>query len=98
LLKNSNQIKLIEILHHRDNLKNIKDDEITALYKSIGKKVKNLRKERGISQLDLALSIGFKSVSSIAKAELLVENKHFNIEQLYKISKVLNVEMRYFFE
>jgi transcriptional regulator with XRE-family HTH domain len=73
-------------------------DEIDALYRSIGEKVKKLRKERGISQLDLALAIGFKSVSSIAKAELLVENKHFNIEQLYKISKALNVEMSYFFE
>ncbi|NBK99107.1 MAG: XRE family transcriptional regulator [Erysipelotrichia bacterium] len=60
--------------------------------------VKKYRKEKDVTQLDLALAIGFKSVSSIAKAESLIENKHFNIEQLYKISKVLNIEIAKFFE
>ncbi len=76
----------------------ISDKEIDLLYKEIGKKVRILRKERCISQLDLALAIGYKSVSSIAKAELLTESKHFNIEQLYKISKVFDIDIKYFFE
>jgi len=76
----------------------INDDEIINLYKTIGGNVKKYRKERNVTQLDLALAIGFKSVSSIAKAESLIENKHFNIEQLYKISKVLNIEIAKFFE
>ncbi len=51
----------------------------------------------GISQLNLAYAIGHKSVSTIAKIEANLENKHYNIEQLYKISKVLNVNIASFF-
>lgn len=76
----------------------ISDEEIINLYKTIGANVKKFRKEKEITQLDLALAIGYKSVSSIAKAESLIENKHFNIEQIYKISKVLNIQIAEFFE
>lgn len=71
---------------------------ITILYKRIGANVRKIRKQKGVSQLDLALAVGYKSVSSIAKAESLIENKHFNIEQLYKISKALGVPIERFFE
>ncbi|MFA6145183.1 MAG: hypothetical protein WCW84_07115 [Sulfurimonas sp.] len=37
--------------------------------------------------------MGFNSVSSIAKAEIGVENKHFNLEHLYKIAKVLEIDL-----
>ncbi len=76
----------------------IASNEISDLHKFIGMNVKRIRKEKGVTQLDLALSIGFKSVSSIAKAESLIENKHFNIEQLYKISKALQVPISDFFK
>ena len=76
----------------------ISDEEIINLYKTIGANVKQFRKEKEITQLDLALAIGYKSVSSIAKAESLIENKHFNIEQIYKISKVLNIPLTEFFK
>ena len=76
----------------------ISDEEIINLYKTIGANVKQFRKEKEITQLDLALAIGYKSVSSIAKAESLIENKHFNIEQIYKISKVLNIQIAEFFK
>jgi transcriptional regulator with XRE-family HTH domain len=74
------------------------DEEIKVFYKTIGSKVKKLRAEKGVSQLELALAIGFKTVSSVAKPEILIDDKHFNLEHLYKIAKVLNVEIRYFFE
>lgn len=71
----------------------INDSDILALYRQIGANVKKARIAKGVSQLDLALALGYKSVSSIAKAESLIENKHFNIAQLYKISKALDVEL-----
>jgi transcriptional regulator with XRE-family HTH domain len=74
------------------------DDEIKAFYKNIGLKVKNLRAQKNISQLELALAVGFKTVSSVAKPEILLDNKHFNLEHLYKIAKVLDVDIKYFFE
>jgi putative transcriptional regulator len=43
--------------------------------------------------LQLALAMGFNSVSSIAKAEIGVENKHFNLEHLYKIAKILEIDL-----
>jgi transcriptional regulator with XRE-family HTH domain len=74
------------------------NDEIKNFYKNIGKKVKKLRAEKNISQLELALAIGFKTVSLVAKPEILIDNKHFNLEHLYKIAKVLGVDIKYFFE
>lgn len=55
--------------------------------------VRDIRKEKGISQLDLAHLIGHKSVSTIAKIESGHESKHYNLEHLYKIAKVLDVDI-----
>jgi len=74
------------------------DQEVSNLYKHIGKKVKELRELNGKTQLELSLEMGYKSVSLVSAAELYTNEKHFNIEHLYKISKIFNVEMKYFFE
>lgn len=71
----------------------ISKEEIEHFYRLIGSNVKKLRQIQGISQLELALAIGLKSVSTIAKAEIGVENKHFNLEHLYRISKVLGINL-----
>ena len=47
--------------------------------------------------MDLALTIGHKSVSTIGKIEAGLENKHYNLEHLYKISKALQVDIKEFF-
>ena len=69
------------------------DEEVVIFHKLISENIKRIRKEKGITQLDLALSIGHKSMSSIGKIEAGLENKHYNVEQLYKISKVLEVDV-----
>jgi len=46
-----------------------------------------------VSQLDLALKLGIKSIAFYSNCENLKYNKHFNLEQLYKISKALNIDM-----
>ena len=51
-----------------------------------------------VTQLDLSLSIGYNSTSVIAKAEAGTEGRHFSVEQLYKIAKILNVPISCFFE
>lgn len=75
------------------NYVNISDKDVQDLYKKIADNIKRLRKEQKITQLDLALTIGHKSVSTIAKIEAGIENKHYNLEHLYKISRVLNIDM-----
>ncbi len=72
-------------------------DELSRLHKCVGERVANIRKNKKVSQLDLALTVGYKSASVIAKGEAGTENRHFSVEQLYKISKALNVDMREFF-
>lgn len=75
----------------------ITDDKMKEIYKSIGINVKRIREEKGISQLNLALAIGHKSVGVISNCELCLQNKHFNIEHLIKISDVLDVNVTDFF-
>ena len=67
--------------------------ELENFYRNIGKNVKSARKEKKISQMQLALAIGHNSVGHIAKAELYKYDKHFSLEQLFKISRVLDVSL-----
>ena len=69
------------------------DEELNTFYKKIGSNVQRIRKEKKFTQMELALSIEHNSVGHIAKAELYKYGKHFNLEQLYKISKVLDVKL-----
>lgn len=68
------------------------------LYSLIGKNVAKYRKEKGLSQLDLSLQMGYKSVSVISGSEICYGNKHFNLEQLLKISQILEVDICEFFK
>ncbi len=74
------------------------NDEILSLYESIGLKVKEIREQNNMTQLELSLEMGYKSVSLISAAELCSDNKHFNIEHLYKISQIFDIEMDFFFK
>ena len=73
------------------------DEEIRQFHQKIATNIKKIRKEKGITQLDLALTIGHKSMSTIGKIEAGLEDKHYNIEHLYKIAKALNVDICEFF-
>jgi len=63
------------------------------LYNIIGKNVAKYRKAKGLSQLDLSLAMGYKSVSVVSGAEVYYNKTHFNIEHLLKISQILDVEI-----
>ena len=73
-------------------------DHVNNIYKKIGLKVKKLREEKGISQIDLAHAIGHKSSTVVSCSEICHNNYHFNIEHLTKIAYVLDVELKIFFE
>ena len=66
------------------------------LYKIIGQNVAKFRKQKGLSQLDLSLAMGYKSVSVVSGAEIYYNGKHFNLEHLLKISQILNIEITEF--
>jgi transcriptional regulator with XRE-family HTH domain len=73
-------------------------EDIDKLYWRIGQNVAKIRKSKGVSQLDLALTIGLKSVGLISVAEIYHNKKHFNIEHLSKIAVVLEVDICEFFK
>jgi len=74
------------------------DIEIAEKHKMIGQNVAMHRKAKGLSQLELSLSLGHKSVSIVASAERFYKGKHFNIEHLLKIADILDVPISAFFE
>jgi len=81
------------------NLPNIvSDDEVDLYFKTISYNVRELRKEKGMSQLEVALSIGQKSSGFYANAENYSHDKHFNLLHLCKLSKLFDVPTAAFFE
>ncbi len=76
----------------------MREDEIKRFYALISKNVKKYRLEKGLSQMDLGLEIGIKSVAFFSNAESNRYDKHFNLEHLYKIAKALNRDISDFFK
>lgn len=75
---------------------NFSDEKILKMYKIIGQNVKALREKNKITQLELSYKMGYKSVSLVSAAELCTKNKHFNLEHLYKMSKIFDIEISEF--
>lgn len=73
------------------------EDIVDKTYIEIGQNVKRIRMEKGFTQLQLAQSIGHKSLSIISLAEIYHNKQHFNIEHLVKIAYVLGVNICEFF-
>jgi len=74
------------------------EEEIHTFKQNISDCIKKKRLEKGVSQLEVALSIGQKSSGFYANAENNAHNKHFNIVHLYKIAKLLEVDICEFFQ
>jgi len=72
---------------------NIDKSKLDDFYKNIGVNVKKYRIEKNISQLELAISIGHKSTSFLSNCENYKNKEHFNLEHLYLIADVLDVDI-----
>ena len=71
----------------------IDKEKMQKIYKQIGANVKRVRTQQEVSQLALSLAIGHKAVGTISMAELTLNGKHFNLEHLFKIAEVLEVDV-----
>ncbi|WP_103636827.1 helix-turn-helix domain-containing protein [Campylobacter concisus] len=80
-----------------ESINSFSEDEILKFYENISKRVRELRENHKISQLDMALSIDIKSAAFYSNCENNKYGKHFNLEHLYKISKILNISLNEFF-
>ncbi|MDD5372211.1 MAG: helix-turn-helix transcriptional regulator [Sulfurimonas sp.] len=74
------------------------DIEANELLNVISSNVVKIRKAKGYSQLKLATEMGYSSASYLGCIEIRKNGQHFNITQLHKISKILDVPIAQFFE
>lgn len=73
---------------------NLTEDEIEQFHNQISERVKKIRIEYGLTQLDLALELGFKNPSFISHVEnKKIKTHHYSLEHLYKISKALKIDI-----
>lgn len=70
------------------------EEKIVEFYRRVGKNVRQARKAKNVTQMELAEYLNFKSVASISNAEICYDNHHFSLAQLYKISLVLDVDIK----
>lgn len=77
---------------------NVDEKDIETFYRNVAKQIARVRKEKNISQSDLANIIGSKYKSVIAGAECGYKNVRFNLKHLYLISIALNVDVSEFFK
>lgn len=71
---------------------------IEEKHRKIGQNVAKICKERGLSQLELSLKLGHKSVSIVASAERFYRGAHFSVSHLLEIAEILEVDVREFFK
>lgn len=75
------------------NLSVVSDEDVQNSYKIISNNIKRLREKVGKPQLDLVLEMGLKSTAFYSRCENSKDNHHFNLEHLYKIACILNVDI-----
>jgi putative transcriptional regulator len=76
----------------------VKDEDINNFYKLVSENVKRIRNEKNKPQLDLVLEMGLKSTAFYSRCENFKDNHHFNMEHIFKIAIILNVDIKDFFQ
>ncbi|AIM15133.1 hypothetical protein HW35_01485 [Bacillus sp. X1(2014)] len=66
-------------------------------YSAIGKAIKELRRDRNLTQEELAEKLGI-SKSYISKIEAKNTDKSFSIELLFDLAEFFEVDLSYFFK
>jgi len=81
-------------VNNSDNLESFSEE----ILNTVSKNVLKYRKEKGLTQMQLALEIGMSGGAYLGRAEIRKDNHHFNIKHLAKISKILNIDICEFFK
>ena len=73
-------------------------ETLKSVHSRIAMNIRRQRKVRNMSQMRLAMEMGHKSVGLVSFAEAGINNKHFNIEHLATIAKILDISIMDLFE
>lgn len=68
--------------------------DVKAYYDTLTEHIKQLRKERGISQLKLANILGHNSTSFIARIELRQNKANYNLAHLVILAKEWEMDVK----
>lgn len=68
--------------------------EVKAYYDALTEHIKQLRKDRGISQLKLANILGHNSTSFIARIELRQNKANYNLAHLIILAKEWEMDVK----
>ena len=71
---------------------------LQSVHSTIAMNIRRQRKVKNMSQMRLAMEMGHKSVGLVSFAEAGINNKHFNIEHLATIAKILDISIFDLFE
>ena len=66
----------------------------SELYDIITDNVKRERKKRAVSQLKLALILGYQSASYVARIELRQDAANYNLSHLLKIADEFEIDIK----
>ena len=75
----------------------VSQEYINEQYIKISQNVKSVRVLKNYTQEQLALSMGFSTATFYTNAENNKRGKHFSIEHLIKIAKILDINISVFF-
>lgn len=76
----------------------VTQEEEEAFFRTVSHNVKRIRNEKGMSQLEAALSIGQKSSGFYANIENFKHGKHFNLSHLFRLAKLFDTSITEFFK
>ena len=76
----------------------ITGEETDKLHKKVSENVRKIRLNKNLTQLDVSLALGLSNPSFVTNAESLNSSKKFNLNQLYKLSIIFDVELCEFFK
>ncbi len=72
------------------------EQEAEAFLDTISKNVERIREAKGMTKLDVSRELGFMAPDHYSRMELRANGKHFNLKHLYKLAKILDVELNEF--
>ena len=72
------------------------EQEAEAFLDTISKNVERIREAKGMTKLYVSRELGFMAPDHYSRMELRANGKHFNLKHLYKLAKILDVELNEF--
>ena len=79
-------------------LAEITEEETEKFHKKISENLRKIRLNKNLTQLDVSLALGLSNPSFITNAESSKSSKRFNLNQLYKLSIIFDVDLCEFFK